>query len=59
MSRAPKYAKTVDANQQEIVDALRQIGCEVVVIGTPVDILCGFRKRNFLIEVKRDRKSVV
>ncbi len=50
---APKYAKTVDLNQQEIVDALRQIGCEVVVIGTPVDLLCGYRKRNFLIEVKR------
>lgn len=50
---APKYAKTVDLNQQEIVDALRQIGCQVVVIGTPVDLLCGYRKRNFLIEVKR------
>ena len=50
---APKYAKKVDLNQQEIVDALRQIGCSVMVIGTPVDLLCGYRARNFLLEVKR------
>ena len=50
---APKYAKKVDGNQQEIVDALRKIGCEVMVIGTPVDLLCGYRARNFLLEVKR------
>jgi len=50
---APKFAQSTDSNQKEIMDALRQIGCEVVVIGTPVDLLCGYRKRNFLIEVKR------
>ena len=54
---APKYAKTVDVNQQEIVDALKEIGCQVVVIGTPVDLLVGYSGRhgrhNFLIEVKR------
>ena len=50
---APKYAKTVDLNQSEIVDALRQIGCAVEIIGCPVDLLCGYRKHNFLIEIKR------
>lgn len=49
----PKYAASVDLNQQEIVDALRKIGCQVVAIGTPVDLLCGFRAKNFLLEVKR------
>jgi len=53
---APKYAKTVDVNQQEIVDALRQIGCQVEIIGRPVDLLVGYKSRygrfNFLIEVK-------
>jgi hypothetical protein len=53
MSRAPKYAKKVDLNQQEIVNALRKIGCSVVVIGTPVDLLVGFRAKTFLFEVKR------
>jgi len=54
MGRQPKYAKRVDLNQQEIVDALRAIGCDVEVIGRPVDLLVGYRKRNFLIEVKRE-----
>ena len=47
-----RYAKKVDSNQKEIVDALRKIGCTVVVIGTPVDLLVGYRARNFLIECK-------
>ena len=55
---APKYAKTVDINQQEIVDALKEIGCSVVVIGTPVDLLCGYRSHNFLLEVKRPGEKV-
>jgi len=49
----PRYAASVDSNQQEIIDALEKIGCSVVVIGRPVDLLCGLGKRNFLIEVKR------
>ena len=50
---APKYAKKVDGNQQEIVDALRAIGCDVQVIGEPVDLLVGYHARNYLLEVKR------
>ena len=53
MSRAPKFAKKTDLNQQEIVDALRAIGCDVEVIGSPVDLLVGYRKHTFLIECKR------
>ena len=53
MTRAPKFAKKVDLNQQEIVDALRKAGCSVVVIGSPVDLLVGHGVRNFLFEVKR------
>lgn len=41
-----------DNNQQEIVKALRKIGCSVEVIGRPVDLLVGYRARNFLFEVK-------
>ena len=54
MSRCPKYAQSVDLNQAEIVQALRDIGCDVEVIGRPLDLLVGYRKKNFLIEVKRE-----
>lgn len=52
-----KYGKT-DANQAEIVKALEQVGCSVFVSsdtgrGFP-DLVCGFRGRAFLLEVKTD-----
>lgn len=52
MSRPPKYAKKVDANQGDIVKALEKIGCSVCVIGEPVDLLCGYRGENYLIDAK-------
>lgn len=53
----PKYGAATDLNQQEIVDALRKIGCTVLVIGRPLDLLVGHRKRNFLLEVKQANVS--
>jgi len=50
--KRPKYAQKVDENEAEIVAALRAIGCDVERIGMPVDLLVGYRARNFLIEVK-------
>lgn len=49
-------AARVDANQQEIVDALRAIGCKVYVSssfgqGFP-DLIVGHRGRLMLLEVK-------
>ena len=49
----PRYAARTDANQQEIVDALKKIGCSVEIIGLPVDLLVGYRAKTYLIEVKR------
>ena len=53
----PRYAARTDLNQQEIVDALKAIGCDVEIIGTPVDLLVGRTGKNgrhtYLIEVKR------
>lgn len=49
----PKYAAKVDGNQQEIVDALRKIGCDVLIVGMPVDLSVGYRSHNFYIEIKR------
>ena len=50
----PKYGAKVDENQKEIVNALVAIGCTVEVIERPVDLLVGYRARNFLLEVKND-----
>ncbi len=53
-------AKRTDANQQEIIDALRKIGASVedtsaVGNGFP-DLVVGFRQKNFLLEVKDPAK---
>ena len=56
-----------DDNQQEIVDALRDIGVSVLVLsqvgfGCP-DLLIGWRKNNYLLEIKTEngklRKSQI
>ncbi len=41
-----------DANQKEIVDALRDIGARVFPIGQPLDLLIAFRGKLTLMEVK-------
>ena len=47
-----RYAARVDANQDQIVSALRAAGAYVWVIGLPVDLLVGFKGHTFLVEVK-------
>jgi len=51
-----RTAARVDANQQEIIRVLRDCGVTVQPLhtvgkGTP-DLLCGYRGRNILLEVK-------
>jgi Holliday junction resolvase len=51
-----RHRGKVDANQPEIVRALRQAGCSVLSIsnmgkGCP-DLLVGIRGQNFLMEIK-------
>ncbi len=41
-----------DANEGEIVDALEAIGCIVLRLDKPLDLLVGYRGYNYLIEVK-------
>lgn len=55
-------AAKIDANQPEIVAALRKIGCTVQILssvgkGCP-DILVGYRGKNFLLEIKDGAKPV-
>ncbi len=51
-----RYAARVDANQDQIVSALRSAGAYVWIIGLPVDLLVGFRGHTFLVEIKSGSK---
>lgn len=55
MSRRPKYATMRDAIETEIVEALEAIGCTVVRMDVPTDLLVGYRAYNFLLECKSDK----
>ena len=52
-----RYAARVDANQAEIVKALRDAGAYVWIIGLPVDLLVGYKNHTFLVEVKSTSKK--
>jgi hypothetical protein len=54
-----RRAAKIDANQAEIVKALRKVGCSVLSLaaigrGAP-DLLLGYQGKNVLLEVKRPR----
>jgi hypothetical protein len=52
MRSQPRRAKRNDANQSQIVDALRQCGAVVWVMGDPFDLLVRYRRQFFVLEVK-------
>ena len=52
-----RYAKRVDANQDQIVSALRAAGAYVWIIGLPVDLLVGYHGYTFLVEIKSGSKK--
>ena len=52
-----RYAARVDANQTQIVSALRAAGAYVWIIGLPVDLLVGYRGHTFLVECKSGDKK--
>jgi hypothetical protein len=52
-----RRAARVDANQAEIVAALRAAGAYVWIIGLPVDLLVGYKGHTFLVEVKDGPKK--
>ena len=52
-----RRAAKVDANQAQVVEALRAVGARVWVIGLPVDLLIGHAGRLLLMEVKDGAKS--
>jgi hypothetical protein len=52
MGFSMRYAARVDANQTQIVSALRAAGAYVWIIGLPVDLLVGYKNHTFLVELK-------
>ncbi len=49
----PKYKRSVDKNQKEIVRRLNRVpGVVAIVISQPLDLLVGWRGVNYLIEIK-------
>ncbi len=52
-----RRAARVDLNQAEIVSALRAAGAYVWVISLPVDILVGYKKNTYLVEIKSGSKK--
>lgn len=52
-----RYAARVDANQAQIVSALRAAGACVWIIGLPVDLLVGYKGHTFLVEIKDGPKK--
>ena len=52
-----RYAARVDANQIQIVSALRAAGAYVWIIGLPVDLLVGYKNHTFLVEIKTTSKK--
>lgn len=51
----PKYAAKTDDNQADLVRELNLVpGVTAYVIEEPVDLLVGYRARNFLFEVKQE-----
>ena len=52
-----RRAARVDANQIQIVSALRSAGAYVWIIGLPVDLLVGYKNHTFLVEIKTNSKK--
>lgn len=52
-----RRAARVDANQAQIVSALRAAGAYVWIIGLPVDLLVGYKNHTFLVEIKSSSKK--
>jgi hypothetical protein len=52
-----RRAARVDANQRQIIEALRAAGAYVWIIGLPVDLLVGYKNHTMLMEIKAGSKK--
>ena len=53
-----RYNPKRDANEPEIVEYFKKRGFSVERLNTPLDLLIGYKKRNYLVEVKMPKKSL-
>ena len=54
-----RRASRVDANQQQVVSALRAAGAYVYIIGLPVDLIVGYQGKMYLVEIKDGPKKTL
>jgi hypothetical protein len=52
-----RRAARVDANQTQVIEALRAAGAYVWIIGLPVDLLVGYKNHTMLMEIKNGPKK--
>jgi len=52
-----RRAARVDANQTQVIEALRAAGAYVWIIGLPVDLLVGYKNHTMLMEIKAGPKK--
>lgn len=52
MTRMPKWAAKRDANEMQIVQAMRQVGATVILMKLPVDAIVLFRGATYLMDFK-------
>ena len=52
-----RRAARVDANQAQVISALRAAGAYVWIIKLPVDLLVGYKGHTFLVEIKDGPKK--
>jgi RNA polymerase subunit RPABC4/transcription elongation factor Spt4 len=53
-----RYDAKRDANEKDIVEAFKSFGISVERLNTPLDLLLGYDKRNYLVEVKMPNKKL-
>lgn len=53
-----RYKNKRDANEPQVVDAFRALGCSVHRLDQPVDLLVGFRGRSYAVEVKQEGETL-
>jgi len=52
-----RRAARIDANQDQVIAALRAAGAYVWIIGLPVDLLVGYKGHTMLMEIKDGPKK--
>ena len=53
-----RYNPKRDANELEIVNYLKARGLSVERLNTPLDLLVGYKKINYLVEIKMPKKTL-